>query len=1028
VLSGTSGLIYESIWSRYLGLFVGHSAYAQIIVLAIFLGGMSVGAMVVGQRSTRLKEPLLWYAGIELIVGVIGLVFHQIYLGVTQITYTTIFPALTGTTALMIVKWIIASALILPQSVLLGATFPCMSAGVMRRTVGQPGRVLALLYFANSIGAAVGVLVAGFFLIAYVGLPGTILTAACLNIVVALVTYMMVRHIPAPAHAPLAGAPHDSSKGEPGQKPLPVTSLWRILLCVSFATAVASFIYEISWIRMLSLVLGSATHAFELMLSAFILGLALGALWVHQRADRFRHPLHTLGIVQWVMGGAALATLPVYLASFSWMSALLAAFDETLQGYTAFNLSRYGISLAVMLPATFCAGITLPLMTKILVVAGKGERAIGWVYGMNTLGSIAGVVLAGLILLPWVGLKALLIIGAAADMAIGMMIFAYLGYTARLTRLCAPALGLATVGAIGIVGFGTTMDRTLLTSGVFRHGVVPQPGTWELLFYKDGRTATVAALRRTDDKLLFLSTNGKPDASLLPEWFKEPDPTARPGPLRRDAATQTLLALIPLAHASQGRAVAVIGQGSGQSSHLLLGNLRIEHFVTVEIEPEMIAGSRVFYPVNRRVFDDPRATYAVDDARSFFAAEQRRYDLILSEPSNPWVSGVSSLFTTEFYARIAPLLSDQGIFAQWLQLYELNDTLALSVLAALHQNFSAYQVFLLDHSDLLIIASNRPSLPPPDWSILTLPAIVADLQAFIPLTAEHLEAMRVLDRAALAPLLDPWEQPNSDFFPLLDLGAEQTRYLRTTAAGFIGLGEARFDIVAPFFGLQRAFSTTTENPVLNHPRLTARALGATLRTWRTNSSQAAILDDANSKAAVQRLWRWQQGLAAAKPPADWRLWLAETIQVEADLHSGTAGVIDEEFYHRLHQYLDQLSPPPEVCEAVRFLEGLARWDFTAVASAAYRLLQPAIHGQSWIPVDQLRDGVVVAKLRLGDAAGARHAFAALAKQSERGETDAQTLLLGAYLDAADKLPAGPAPDTHVSWHCANEAQPAQHGQ
>jgi MFS family permease len=117
--------------------------------------------------------------------------------------------------------------LILPQSVLLGATFPCMSAGVMRRTMGRPGRVLALLYFANSIGAAGGVLVAGFFLIAYVGLPGTILTAACLNIVVALVTYMLVRHIPSPAHAPLAVAPHDDSMGKPGQEPLPMTSLWK---------------------------------------------------------------------------------------------------------------------------------------------------------------------------------------------------------------------------------------------------------------------------------------------------------------------------------------------------------------------------------------------------------------------------------------------------------------------------------------------------------------------------------------------------------------------------------------------------------------------------------------------------------------------------------------------------------------------------------------------------------------------------------------------------------------------------------
>jgi predicted membrane-bound spermidine synthase len=220
-----------------------------------------------------------------LVVGVIGLVFHQVYLGVTQITYASIFPALAGTPALIIAKWTIASALILPQSVLLGATFPCMSAGVMRRTVGRPGRVLALLYFANSIGAAVGVLAAGFFLIAYVGLPGTILTAACLNIVVALGTYVAARRIPAQAHALLTVATHDDSMGEPGQETMPGSSLWSLLLFVSFATAVASFIYEISWIRMLSLVLGSATHAFELMLSAFILGLALGALYISAPID-----------------------------------------------------------------------------------------------------------------------------------------------------------------------------------------------------------------------------------------------------------------------------------------------------------------------------------------------------------------------------------------------------------------------------------------------------------------------------------------------------------------------------------------------------------------------------------------------------------------------------------------------------------------------------------------------------------------------------------------------------------------------
>ena len=192
-LSGAAGLIYESIWSHYLGLFVGHSAYAQIIVLAIFLGGMSLGALAVGQYSERLKEPLLWYVGIELAVGVIGFLFHQVFQGVTFLAYTCVFPLLVGTVALTLAKWAIAGALIVPQSILLGATFPCMSAGVLRRSDSQPGRVLSLLYFTNSIGAALGCLVAGFYLIAAVGLPGTVLTAACFNVLVAVTTYVTVR-------------------------------------------------------------------------------------------------------------------------------------------------------------------------------------------------------------------------------------------------------------------------------------------------------------------------------------------------------------------------------------------------------------------------------------------------------------------------------------------------------------------------------------------------------------------------------------------------------------------------------------------------------------------------------------------------------------------------------------------------------------------------------------------------------------------------------------------------------------------
>jgi predicted membrane-bound spermidine synthase len=209
-------------------------------------------------------------------------------------------------------------------------TFPLMSAGVLRLASTRPGHVLALLYFANSLGAAVGVLVAGFYLIAVAGLPGTLLAAGSINLGVALATFLGVRLIRPSQGLAYTAAPSSAPSSVPASAPaapdapaIGLERLWRLLLFVSFATAVASFIYEISWIRMLSLVLGSATHSFELMLSAFILGLALGALWSHRRADRFADPLRALGVVQWLMGFAALATLPVYLASFHWTASLL---------------------------------------------------------------------------------------------------------------------------------------------------------------------------------------------------------------------------------------------------------------------------------------------------------------------------------------------------------------------------------------------------------------------------------------------------------------------------------------------------------------------------------------------------------------------------------------------------------------------------------------------------------------------------------------------------------------------------------
>lgn len=1002
VLSGAAGLIYESTWTRYLGLFVGHDAYAQIIVLVIFLGGMSAGAMAVSRWTTRLKEPLYGYVAVELVVGCIGLVFHDVFQVATGWAYHTVYPHLGGSWILIAAKWGIAGALILPQSVLLGMTFPLMSAGVLRLGSGRPGRKLSLLYFSNSLGAAVGVLVAGFYLVELAGLPGTLLAAAMLNLVVAgatvcvLVAARSSEVAATSARSPSASSPIGLDGTEPSNR-----GLERLLLFTSLGTAVASFIYEIDWIRMLALVLGSATHSFELMLSAFILGLAFGAWWIRARADRLKDPLRTLGIVQCTMGLLALATLPLYLYSFQWIGVLVSTFTRSDSGYNGFTIAKYALCLLVMFPATFCAGMTLPLITRTLLAKGSGERAIGAVYAWNTLGSIVGVVLGGLVLLPTIGLKPMLIVGAALDMGVGLLLLQRSSSQAQRSPRLVLSTSLAAVAILVLVGAGVRLDESVLASGVYRNGVIMDAKHRDMKFYQDGRTATVTVSRLTPSGMISLATNGKPDASLPPPWFQACDSIRELLPLLHDAATQTLVPLVPLAHAPRARTAAIIGQGTGMSSHLLLGNPNLTELVTVEIEPQIIAGSRLFYPANRRVFDDPRSKIVIDDAKSYFASEQRRYDLIISEPSNPWVSGVSGLFTTEFYSRIRGYLTENGVFGQWLQVYELDDPLVLSVLAGIHQNFRSYEIYLAPNSDLLVVASNRASLPSPDWSVFGSPALRHDLCRFLPLTPTVLDGLHLAGRAELQPLLETMSQPNSDYYPVLDLGAERRRFRRDHAVGFQGLSADWFNLLASLSGRRVAPALDLTGSLPENPRVRARAMGALLR------SGASITVPDNAAPIIKRdvfEWRaWQNMAASAEPPVNWEIWLEQANRANYLRNAGTAGFVDQQLYDHLERFMERHRAPQAVRDVVRFRRGIASWNFAEAAAAGERLLPLATSNRAWIPADELRDGLVLARLHLRDARGARQALDSLFPFSRRPATDVRSQLLMAYVQSAERM-------------------------
>lgn len=757
-LSGFAGLIYESIWTHYLKLFLGHAAYAQTLVLSIFMGGMAVGAWLAGERSTLLPRPLVAYAIVEGALGLLALLFDPLFQGLQGWAFDYAIPRLHAPFAIEALKWGLSAAVIFPQSVLLGTTFPLMSAGIIRVSTDAPGRVLSWLYFSNSLGAAVGVLISGFVLIAAVGLPGTILTAGLINFSLVLVLWLLLRK-GADVRGPLATRPSGAERGRGST---------RLYLWAAFLTGAASFFYEIGWIRMLSLVLGSATHSFEFMLSAFILGLAIGSFLVRRRIDSLVEPLRFLGAVQIVMALLALMTVVLYGKTFDWMSLVIESLRLNDSGYVLFNVFSHGICLALMLPVTICAGMTLPLITKCLLDRGFGERAIGDVYASNTLGSIVGVLLAVHWVMPVMGLRAVVVAGGLIDLALGLWIL----WASRdvLPALARWAVAVSVLWAIAIAAT-TRFDPSQLASGVFRTGLarIDVP----VIFHRDGKTASVDVFEEGDER--FIATNGKVDAAL------------HLGPVASaDDLTMILAAVLPALSHPDLKNVAVIGFGSGRTTHTLLQASRIRSVDTIEIEPAMVEGARSFGDLVKSAYDDPRSHIHIEDAKTFFARGNARYDAIISEPSNPWVSGVASLFSREFYKQARRHLNDDGLLVQWLQLYEFDLPLAGSILKALGTEFPDYAIYLTDTANVLVVASPTGRVPDPQWNAIAREGMGGLLTHIGVLGTQDLLALRVADKPVMAPFLAEMPAPaNSDYFPFVDQNASRQRFLKTVVKEFL---------------------------------------------------------------------------------------------------------------------------------------------------------------------------------------------------------------------------------------------------
>jgi spermidine synthase len=904
VASGFAGLIYQAIWSHYLGLSLGHAAYAQTLVLAIFMGGMALGAWLISRYGQGWRRLILAYAAIEVAIGIAGLGFHPVFMAYTGFSQDAVYPALSSSVAVSAWQWGSAALLIAPQSILLGMTFPLMSGGYLRVAPGADGEILGGLYFSNSVGAAMGALAATFLLLPWVGMPGSMAIAGGVNIAVGVLAWLVSRRADLATTGTPVAAPSPAAPADRGFR--------RMMLVAAGITGASSFVYEIGWVRLLNQALGTTVHSFELMLSAFILGLAFGGLWIRKRSQRIGDAVAYAGYAQLFMGIAALVSIPVFSQSFRWVGAMVEALPKTEAGYTLFSLGSGGIALLVMFPAAFFAGMTLPLFTMALLRRGAGESSIGQVYAANTLGAILGVVLAVHVLIPVLGLRLAVTLAALADIVLGVVLLRlHATAVARRPFVAAVAACVLVLGLSLLLG---RLDPRALASGVFRHGQSELAEDTRIHYVRDGKTATIAVY--SQGSVATIATNGKPDASL------EMDPDV---PAVADEITMLMAAALPLTIHPQPRDIAIIGWGSGLTTHTVLGSGIPRVVDSIEIERAMYDGARLYADRVARAYEDPRSRLHIDDARTYFSTGKKRYDVIISEPSNPWVSGVSSLFTRQFYRFLGNHLNEDGILIQWLQSYELDDQLLATMLAALHEEFPHIDVYLTNSADLLFVSSANP-LPALDAGRVVEEELASEL-ARVGLGAQgDFGVRRIGSQDLLGALVKlSGAEPHSDFHPVVSLEAPKARFMGSAARQLLTLMS---------LGMPVLEMTDGRSPVLlDEPvKFASTSIGSELH-WVAGGVRAAMVHgnastlEAIDPAVAQHVAKLRA--LSLVSPADSAAWL-EAAAVVAEYSLGHLREPDLQGLWINPTWIDQSQQPDDIRSVLAAYSAVARRDAAAM--------------------------------------------------------------------------------------------------
>jgi len=675
LISGSCGLVYEILWLKMLNLVIGSTVFAAATVLSAFMGGLALGSYLAGRFGRKITNPIRIYALLEGGIGLYALALPVLIAGsepLFRYIYQEFGPSYY---AFGLLRFFVCGSLLLIPTALMGATLPVLSRWAVDDSATL-GRNIGLLYGVNTFGAVLGCSLAGFVLIPALGITWTVYGAAMLNLAVCIAALGLAKNsaLKEPADAGTArigtGKSHsgmqeskanqDISDAIP-EDPPPAA---RVVMAAIGLSGMAALIYQTSWTRVIALSIGSSVYAFSLIVAAFISGLALGSLLAAAFIDRIRNLPVCLALLQAAIGLTALALvpalgrLPVILAESVFTSS---------NSFANIHLAGFAVIFVLILIPTLMMGAALPLAVKICTRdAGQVARFFGSVYAVNTLGAILGSLTAGFVLVPRLGTQTSILIAVGLNMAAAGAILV------RSPGFSRPKLG---AGALAVAGVALLVwlpsprwDGAILASAPYLYseeyrataadegrdiGSAMKAGR-QLIYFKESLHALVS-VEKTSQGDLVLGINGKADAS------------ARGA----DVPTQLMLGHLPLLLHPNAQDVLIIGLGSGMT----LGAVErhpVKAVDVIEIEAAVVEASHHFRKFAGNPLDDGRAKLILADGRNHLALTGRQYDVIVSEPSNPWIAGMANLFTREFFESARRRLHDNGLMCQWVHAYAMS--------------------------------------------------------------------------------------------------------------------------------------------------------------------------------------------------------------------------------------------------------------------------------------------------------------------------------------------------------------------